>query len=169
VLCLALLVVCVIAFANEFAESTACTILCRSCRRLRIGSRLRSLRQLLPLIQATPPIAAFDLDLLWILLLILGAPSNHAGRNTILRCGVNRQGCRFSRPRPWMAVGGGPTPQCRITGMPSLGEGPSGGARALWLLSRFSKVTRCKSGTIGGRYCENGYVHKKPSQIPTPI
>ena len=35
----------------------------------------------------------------------LGAPSNHAGRN-----------------------------QCRITGMPSTSEGPSGGAQTFWLL-----------------------------------
>ncbi|MBR7216588.1 hypothetical protein E1K68_28110, partial [Pseudomonas sp. B2021] len=54
--------------------------------------------------------AALDLDLL--LILILGAPSNHAGRNSTGIWGVNRQGCR------------------RITGTPSLSEVPSGGARA---------------------------------------
>ncbi|VCU63408.1 hypothetical protein [Pseudomonas synxantha] len=95
---------------------------------------------------------------LLILLLILGAPLNHAGRNSTGIWGVNRQGCRFSRPAPWMARGGGPPNPCRITGTPSLGEVPSGGARALWLLSRFSKVTRCKSGTHSGRYLNNGYV-----------
>src|SRR5450830_1279996 len=41
--------------------------------------------------------------------------------------------------------------------MPSLSEAPSGGARALWLLWGFSKVTRCKSGTISRRYQKNGY------------
>ena len=41
--------------------------------------------------------------------------------------------------------------------MPSLGEAPSGGARAFWLLLRFSKVTRCKSGTDISRYPNNGY------------
>ncbi|MCP2073605.1 UNVERIFIED_ORG: hypothetical protein J2Y77_003041 [Pseudomonas lini] len=41
--------------------------------------------------------------------------------------------------------------------VPRLGSAPSGGAEALWLLSRFSKVTRCKSGTISGRYRSNGY------------
>ena len=46
------------------------------------------------------------LDLL--LILILGAPLNHAGRNSTGIWGVNRQGCRFSRPAPWMARGGGP-------------------------------------------------------------
>jgi hypothetical protein len=42
--------------------------------------------------------------------------------------------------------------------MPSLGEVPSGGARALWLLSRFSKVTRRKGATKSRRYRHNGYV-----------
>jgi hypothetical protein len=49
--------------------------------------------------------------------------------------------------------------------MPSLGEGPSGGARALWLLSCFSKVTRCKSATLSGRYRDNGYVRIPPCRI----
>ncbi|WP_235369460.1 hypothetical protein, partial [Pseudomonas fluorescens] len=40
------------------------------------------------------------LDLL--LILISGAPLNHAGRNSTGIWGVNRQGCRFSRPAPWM-------------------------------------------------------------------
>ena len=103
--------------------------------------------------------AALDLDLDLDLLLISGAPSNHAGRNSTGIWGVNRQGCRFSRPAPWMARGGGPPNPCRITGTPSLGEVPSGGARAFGLLLRFSKVTRCKSGTNSGRYRRNGYVH----------
>ncbi len=44
--------------------------------------------------------------------------------------------------------------------MPSLGEAPSEGARALWLLWGFSKVTRSKSGTASGRTRSNGYVHR---------
>ena len=92
------------------------------------------------------------------LLLISGAPSNHAGRNSTVIWGVNRQGCRFSRPAPWMARGGGPPNHWRITGTPSLSEVPSGGARAFCLLLRFSKVSRCKSGTLSGRYRRNGYV-----------
>ena len=44
--------------------------------------------------------------------------------------------------------------------MPSLGEAPSGGAKTFWLLlGRLPKVTRCKSGTLSGRYRSNGYVH----------
>ncbi|MDR6929538.1 hypothetical protein J2Y56_005620, partial [Pseudomonas sp. BE134] len=38
---------------------------------------------------------------------------------------ATRQGCRVSRPRPWMADGGGPTEQDRSEGMPSLGEAPN--------------------------------------------
>jgi len=94
---------------------------------------------------------------LLILLLILGAPSNHAGRNSTGIWGVNRQGCRFSRPAPWMARGGGPPNACRITGTPSLSEVPSGGARAFGYFALF-KVTRCKSGTLSGRCPNNGYV-----------
>ena len=99
------------------------------------------------------------LDLALDLLLISGAPLNHAGRNSTVIWGVNRQGCRFSRPAPWMARGGGPPNHWRITGTPSLSEVPSGGARAFCLLLRFSKVSRCQSGTLGGRYRSNGYVH----------
>ena len=69
-----------------------------------------------------------------LLILILGAPLNHAGRNSILRRGASRQGCRFSRAGPGMALRGGPTHHCRITGIPSTSEGPSGGARAFCLL-----------------------------------
>ncbi len=94
---------------------------------------------------------------LLILLLISGAPLNHAGRNSTGIWGVNRQGCRFSRPAPWMARGGGPPNHWRITGTPSLGEVPSGGARAFCLLLRFSKVSRRQGGTLRGRYLNNGY------------
>ncbi len=97
---------------------------------------------------------AFDFD--------LRRPVKHAGRNSAGIWGVNRQGCWFSRPAPWMARGGGPPNHCRITGIPSLGEVPSVGARALWLLWGFSKVTRRKGGTIRGRYPNNGYVHPPP-------
>ena len=45
--------------------------------------------------------------------------------------GGNPAGRRVSRAGPWMAHRGGPPNQCRMTGTPSLGEVPSGGARAL--------------------------------------
>ncbi len=91
----------------------------------------------------------------------LRRPVKHAGRNSAGIWGVNRQGCRFSRPAPWMARGGGPPNHCRITGIPSLGEVPSVGARAFCLLLRFSKVSRRKGGTNSRRYPKNGYVHLK--------
>ena len=48
--------------------------------------------------------------------------------------------------------------------MPSHSEAPSGGAKTFWLLlGRLPKVTRCKSGTISGRYRSNGYVLNTPS------
>ena len=102
--------------------------------------------------------AALDLALDLLVILILSAPLNHAGRNSTGIWGVNRQGCRFSRPAPWMARGGGPPNHWRITGTPSLSEVPSGGARAFCLLCRFCKVSRRQGGTLSGRYLNNGYV-----------
>jgi len=102
--------------------------------------------------------AALDLALDLDPALDLRRPVKHAGRNSTGIWGVNRQGCRFSRPAPWMARGGGPPNTWRITGTPSLGEVPSVGARALWLLWGFSKVTRRKGGTISSHYPSNGYV-----------
>ncbi len=57
---------------------------------------------------------------LWLLILIcpVGRPSAGSAQ------WAPRQGCRGSRPRPWMADGGGPTEQDRSEGMPSLGEAP---------------------------------------------
>src|SRR5471032_3190206 len=54
-----------------------------------------------------------------------------------------------------------PTDSRRSEGTPSLSEVPSGGARALWLLWGFSKVTRRKGGTHTRHKPKNGYV-------PTP-
>ena len=51
-----------------------------------------------------------------------------------------------------------PTDSRLCSGTPSLSEVPSGGARALCLLSRFSKVSRRQGGTLSGRYLNNGYV-----------
>ncbi len=78
-----------------------------------------------------------------------------------------RQDAGVAATRPWMADRGGPTEQCLTAGMPSLGEAPSGGARALWLLWGFSKVTRRKGGTHSRRYRSNGYV-PNPTPTPTP-
>ena len=51
-----------------------------------------------------------------------------------------------------------PTDSRLCSGTPSLREVPSGGARALCLLSRFSKVSRRQGGTLSGRDLNNGYV-----------
>ena len=51
-----------------------------------------------------------------------------------------------------------PTDSSLRSGTPSPSEVPSGGARALWLLWGFSKVTRRQGGPLGGRYLNNGYV-----------
>jgi hypothetical protein len=70
---------------------------------------------------------ALALALLWLLLLIY---LPHFQRpNAGVAQWASRHGCRDSRPRPWMADGGGPTEQCRSEGMPSLSEAPNGGAR----------------------------------------
>ncbi|VVO33432.1 hypothetical protein PS720_05183 [Pseudomonas fluorescens] len=105
--------------------------------------------------------AALDLD--------LRRPVKHAGRNSTGIWGVNRQGCRFSRPAPWMARGGGPPNTCRITGTPSVSEVPSVGASAFCLLLRSSKVSRRKGGTHSSRYLNNGYVPgliQHPGRLP---
>ncbi len=75
-----------------------------------------------------------------------------------------RQDAGVAATRPWMADRGGPTEQCLTAGMPSQSEAPSGGARALWLLSRSSKVTRRKGGTLSRRDRYNGYVHIPKSE-----
>ncbi len=92
------------------------------------------------------------------LLLILGAPLNHDGRRQALRSGHPGMDAGVAATRPGMADRGGPTEQCLTAGMPSLGEAPSGGAKALCLLWGSSKVSRCKSGTLSGRDRSNGYV-----------
>ncbi|CAH0243959.1 hypothetical protein SRABI06_02966 [Pseudomonas brassicacearum] len=46
--------------------------------------------------------------------------------------------------------------------MPSLGEAPSGGAKAFCLLLRSSKVSRRQGGTLSRRDRSNGYTHQSP-------
>ncbi|AWM93302.1 hypothetical protein DJ564_22220 [Pseudomonas sp. 31-12] len=50
---------------------------------------------------------------------------------------ATRHGCRVSRPRPWMADGGGPTEQDRSEGMPSHSEAPNVRGKSAWLLGAF--------------------------------
>ena len=110
--------------------------------------------------------SAFALLLIWLLILISGAPLNHAGRRQVLRSGHPGMDAGVAATRPWMADRGGPTEQCLTAGMPSLGEAPSGGARAFCLLWRFSKVSRRKGGTLSGHDRSNGYVHKPNAGKP---
>jgi hypothetical protein len=65
---------------------------------------------------------------LWLLILILIYLPHFQRPNAGVAQWASRHGCRDSRPRPWMADGGGPTEQCRSEGMPSLSEAPNGGA-----------------------------------------
>ncbi|KNH28437.1 hypothetical protein ACS77_07890 [Pseudomonas syringae] len=60
--------------------------------------------------------------LIWLLMLILTCPVGRPNAGSAQW--APRQGCRGSRPRPWMADGGGPTEQDRSEGMASLGEPP---------------------------------------------
>ena len=98
------------------------------------------------------------LPLLWLLILILICLPLSQRPNAGVAQGAPRQGCRGSRPRPWMADGGGPPEQCRSEGMPSLGEAPNGGAKPFGSFLAFEKGTRCKSETASRRYRRNGYV-----------
>src|SRR5471032_2550370 len=61
-----------------------------------------------------------------------------------------------------------PTDSSLREGTPSLSEVPSGGARALWLLWGFSKVTRRKGGPQSGHHPTNGYAPSPPSPPITP-
>ncbi len=117
-------------------------------------------REAVDLAVAVAVALAFDLDL----------PPLFQRPNAGVAQGAPRQGCRGSRPRPWMADGGGPPEQCRREGMPSLSEAPNGGAKPLVPFSAFGKGTRCKSETASGRDRRNGYVHpqKSPSTIRPP-
>ena len=101
---------------------------------------------------------AVALFLIWLLILISGAPLNHDGRRQVLRSGHPGMDAGVAATRPGMADRGGPTEQCLTAGMPSLGEAPSVGARAFCLLLRSSKVSRRKGGTLSRRYRSNGYV-----------
>jgi hypothetical protein len=70
-----------------------------------------------------PPRFACDFD--------LRRPVKPRWPSSDIDLGGNPAGRRVSRAGAWMAHRGGPPNQCRMTGTPSLGEVPSGGARAL--------------------------------------
>ncbi len=124
-----------------------------------------------PLIQplrsaVRPPCSAFDLfDL------DLGAPLTTLAARGLESVG-NPAGRRVSRAGPRMAHRGGPRIQVCVRAHRAGGEVPSGGARALWLLWCFSKVTRCKSETNTRHNTKTGYTPtppKKKNQYLTAI
>ncbi len=84
------------------------------------------------------------------------APSG--GRVEVLRSGQLGRDAELAAPgHGWpVAAAHGAGPE---RGNPSLSEDRTLGARALWILWGFSKVTRRKGGTLSGRYRSNGYVH----------
>ncbi|AZC30836.1 hypothetical protein C4K38_2876 [Pseudomonas chlororaphis subsp. piscium] len=84
------------------------------------------------------------------------APSG--GRVEVLRSGQLGRDAELAAPgHGWpVAAAHGAGPE---RGNPSLSEDRTLGARALWLLWGFSKVTRRKGGTLSGRDRSNGYVH----------
>jgi hypothetical protein len=93
-------------------------------------------------------------------------------RQTRLGCRPNvddaewaeRHGCRESAVRTWMSVRRGPTERRRSAGTRRSRAKP--GAKRFWLLlSLFTKVTRCKSGTIIRRYRRNGYSHRQKASL----
>jgi hypothetical protein len=51
-----------------------------------------------------------------------------------------------------------PPDEFRSEGTPSLSEGPYVRGETFGYFGAFAKVTRCKSGTLSGRYRSNGYV-----------
>ncbi len=126
------------------------------CTQSNCGSGLA--REAVDLAVAVAVVLAFDFDRDLDLLPLSQRP------NAGVAQGAPRQGCRGSRPRPWMADGGGPPEQCRSEGMPSLSEAPNGGAKPFGSFSAFGKGTRCKSETASDRDRRNGYVHHQKSR-----
>ncbi|AZE23291.1 hypothetical protein C4K08_2864 [Pseudomonas chlororaphis subsp. aureofaciens] len=103
-----------------------------------------------------PPRIAFDFL----------APSG--GRVEVLRSGQLGRDAELAAPgHGWpVAAAHGAGPE---RGNPSPSEDRTLGARALWLLWGFSKVTRRKGGTLSSRYRSNGYVHGQgqgPEALP---
>ena len=104
--------------------------------------------------------------LIW--LLILGAPSNHAGRKPMLIRRANRHGCRFSRAGPWMALRGGPAESMSDYGYAEPKRGTEWWGKSVLLTFALSKVRRRKGATITSRYRCNGYVHNITSHRIQP-
>ena len=102
------------------------------------------------------------MSVLWLMKIQCGACSDSSGAATGGRCPSSCSAFDFDFDldldlcAPLNHAG-------RSEGTPSLGEVPSGGAKAFWLLLTgpapgSSKVPRRQSGTLSGRHRRNGYV-----------
>jgi hypothetical protein len=85
------------------------------------------------------------------------APSR--GRVEVLRSGQPGMDAGLAAPGHGWPMAAGPRSRTGARVCRATARHRTKGARALWLLWGFSKVTRCKSGTLSGRYRRNGYVH----------
>ncbi len=85
------------------------------------------------------------------------APSR--GRVEVLRSGQPGMEAGLAAPGHGWPMAAGPRSRTGARACRAWARHRTKGARALWLLWGFSKVTRCKSETLGGRYRRNGYVH----------
>jgi len=88
------------------------------------------------------------------------APSR--GRVEVLRSGQPGMDAGLAAPGHGWPIAAGPRSRTGARVCRALARHRTKGARALWLLSRFSKVTRCKSETNRSRYRSNGYVLSSP-------
>ncbi|MCP1517366.1 hypothetical protein J2Y74_001676 [Pseudomonas migulae] len=93
--------------------------------------------------------SAFDLEVY--------APSR--GRAQVLRSGQPGKDAGLAAPGHGWPMAAGPRSRTGARAWRALARHRTKGARALWLLWGFSKVTRCKSETISSRDRSNGYVH----------
>ncbi len=91
------------------------------------------------------------------------APSR--GRVEVLRSGQPGMDAGLAAPGHGWPMAAGPRSRTGARACRALARHRTKGAKALWLLSRFSKVTRRKGETNSRRYRKNGYAHN-PSPKP---
>ncbi len=84
------------------------------------------------------------------------APSR--GRAEVLRSGQPGMDAGLAAHGHGWPIAAGPRSRTGARACRAWARHRTKGAKALWLLSRSSKVTRRKGGTIGSRYRKNGYV-----------
>jgi hypothetical protein len=92
------------------------------------------------------------------------APSR--GREEVLRSGQPGMDAGLVAPGHGWPMAAGPRSRTGARACRAWARHRTKGARALWLLWGFSKVTRRKGGTLSGRDRRNGYVHPKKTRRP---